>query len=1102
MARLVFNAGDVFTIGGSNTVTEVFGTSGKDTITIAAGAKATLFGFDSADAVSLGGNAGTYTAVRSGSSIVLTDAAGSSVTIPVSTTSQTITFADGARALVYNTASGNVELGSQAVTTTATTVTAGSGGGSSTAGQTFTLTTGIDSGAKFTGGAGNDTFEATNSTLTALDNLDGGAGSDTLNVSDIGASAATFANVTVANIETLNLTSIAGLNNGAIDTTSGFTGLTAANIVLAAPAANQSVTVAAATAADVRVSTQAANNITVLGGSTVAVTAGLQTTGTVSVGSAVAAPTGAVTVNATGNYTDGSNVALGAIAVVGGSSVSVTQSAGLTAAEVAAAVEDASNFTVTQSAVTVTGTASTTSVSVAQTAAQDEVDATASDGVIGIVNGAVTVNDVNRASATKAGTIATVSLENFGAATVNSGALTTLNLKGTGTSVDASTLGALTTAANSTLALNVAGLTTSGSVSVDSDISTINLASATAASKIATLSAGGLTTLNISGDAGLTVTTLTASKLTAINSTSSGAVTISSTLGTAVAYTGGAGVDTISLGATAAAISTGAGNDVVTMSGDVSTGGSVNAGDGDDTLKLTAALAQSLSATSAFEANISNFERVEIGLAAANTAVNSNNLDDINYFLTNGDGGFTIAINNVESGVTLVAKAAGSSTTTLALENVGTADVANITLTNAAATTFGTIDLSGFETVNLTATESGTLTTGVIDTQTVAITDADATSITAAGNAGLALTFTGTKLTSLDASAMSRGGISLTTGALASAATLTGGAGADSINASSATKAVTLSGNAGNDTLVGSAKADVINGGAGTDVITGGLGADTIDGGDGNDTYASNTAQVSAAVEGTGTGTSVGVIVNLSDSTLTNGAILAATGNYASAGLSGVASNSAAYLFGNESSLNSTVADSLSNIESVSLAGNGANYVVGSTGNNTITGGSGADTISAGAGNDAVKGAGGVDSLTGGTGADTFIIGVTANADRDVITDFSVSQLDVLSFDISDMGLNAADYAAGSVTFVTAAQFAALGAGAANNHIIVDTQANILADLNNNAPNTGGVIAIATDTGNVYFDANADFTAGAEVIATITAAQAALITVSNVTIIA
>ena len=84
MARLVFNPGDTFTIGAPSSATDVYGSSGKDTITIAAGANATLFGFDTADAISLGGNAGAYTAVRSGSSIVLTTASGS-VTIPVST---------------------------------------------------------------------------------------------------------------------------------------------------------------------------------------------------------------------------------------------------------------------------------------------------------------------------------------------------------------------------------------------------------------------------------------------------------------------------------------------------------------------------------------------------------------------------------------------------------------------------------------------------------------------------------------------------------------------------------------------------------------------------------------------------------------------------------------------------------------------------------------------------------------------------------------------------------------------------------------------------------------------------------------------------------
>ena len=55
--------------------------------------------------------------------------------------------------------------------------------------QTFTLTTGADSGASFTGGSGDDTFVAlmddntpANNTLDTLDVLDGGAGTDTLSI--------------------------------------------------------------------------------------------------------------------------------------------------------------------------------------------------------------------------------------------------------------------------------------------------------------------------------------------------------------------------------------------------------------------------------------------------------------------------------------------------------------------------------------------------------------------------------------------------------------------------------------------------------------------------------------------------------------------------------------------------------------------------------------------------------------------------------------------------------------------------------------------------------------------------------------------------------
>ena len=52
------------------------------------------------------------------------------------------------------------------------------------AAQTFTLTTGVDTGAAFTGGDGDDIFIASQTTLTAADYLQGGAGKDTLRFID------------------------------------------------------------------------------------------------------------------------------------------------------------------------------------------------------------------------------------------------------------------------------------------------------------------------------------------------------------------------------------------------------------------------------------------------------------------------------------------------------------------------------------------------------------------------------------------------------------------------------------------------------------------------------------------------------------------------------------------------------------------------------------------------------------------------------------------------------------------------------------------------------------------------------------------------------
>jgi len=98
---------------------------------------------------------------------------------------------------------------------------------------TFTLTTGLDTGSKFTGGAGDDTFtsvdtSSTSTTLTTGDSLVGGAGSDTLLLVASGGAAVSAATVSTSGIETL---SVVNNNSGllTVDATlmSGLTGVKA-----------------------------------------------------------------------------------------------------------------------------------------------------------------------------------------------------------------------------------------------------------------------------------------------------------------------------------------------------------------------------------------------------------------------------------------------------------------------------------------------------------------------------------------------------------------------------------------------------------------------------------------------------------------------------------------------------------------------------------------------------------------------------------------------------------------------------------------------------------------------------------------------------------
>ena len=102
----------------------------------------------------------------------------------------------------------------------------------------FTLTAAAES---FTGGAGNDTFNATTTTFTTGDSLVGGDGADTLSIIDTGASAWTApSTVSVSGIETVKIT-----NTNANSATTG--SAETAAIVFKDLAAGQTVSIAGVT---------------------------------------------------------------------------------------------------------------------------------------------------------------------------------------------------------------------------------------------------------------------------------------------------------------------------------------------------------------------------------------------------------------------------------------------------------------------------------------------------------------------------------------------------------------------------------------------------------------------------------------------------------------------------------------------------------------------------------------------------------------------------------------------------------------------------------------------------------------------------------------
>jgi len=722
------------------------------------------------------------------------------------------------------------------------------------------LTTGSDN---FLGVAGNDTFVgnevAAGKTWTVGDAIDGGAGADTFNVTQT-AAITTPVGTTVRNIETVNLLSGATVTVDA----SGWTGLTDLNAMNSGHA--QTLTAAATTNVVATVGAQAANAVAINGGNNVTVSATGGTTGTITIGGTTAA-TGAVTVTSAGanlvEATGNTTQTQGPITVTGGTSVNVTTTGTVSGGSAEA------NDALTLSQVVVNGNASTTTVAVTQTAAQARVaDVGVVLGKAAIVNGAVTINDANHASTTAAGTITTVTLNSADTATINSGALTTLNLGGTLKTVDATNV-ALTTGQVTTLALNLTGANSTGAVTIDPNVTTLNISGNTTASILQTLVATAATRINVSGDAKVNLTNNTTAAVTDIVVTNTAGASFGTALGANVNFTGGAGADTITLAnGFTKAITMGAGNDTVTVGGaNITAGGSVAAGDGIDTIVMLSAEAAGFDNNATFNTKFTGFEVLRLSDALGATL----DLDGLNgaskVVLAAGGAG---TLNNLASGGTVDFLGNGTGTTIgVRAALLNTNDVLNLNLVNSTTVlAAGSVTAANVETINIGVADAAAAgSNAVIHTLTLAAVDA--TTVVVTGNNGLNLTNTGNvAITRFDASGVVGNATADTAANLAvtfasanttatATVTITGGAGDDVLTGNAAKDII--NGGAGADTIGGAAGADTINGGAGADTITGGAGVDDLTGGAGNDTfvYAIGDASVLGFTEVGGTGSLV-----------------------------------------------------------------------------------------------------------------------------------------------------------------------------------------------------------------------------------------------------
>jgi Ca2+-binding RTX toxin-like protein len=181
--------------------------------------------------------------------------------------------------------------------------------------------------------------------------------------------------------------------------------------------------------------------------------------------------------------------------------------------------------------------------------------------------------------------------------------------------------------------------------------------------------------------------------------------------------------------------------------------------------------------------------------------------------------------------------------------------------------------------------------------------------------------------------------------------------------------------------------------------------------------------------------------------------------------------------------------------------------IIGSGSDDVITGSGVADVITSGDGADTITGGLGIDTITTGAGIDKVsYAGVALAANANNITDFTVGASgDILQFSDTLLAALAGAFTAGTAVATTTVALVGGGSDVVN-EIIVDTIANLGAlgvTIGNVSANTNNVyqLAIASDTGAIFYDADGNWVSGSVQIGTIGVQTTALVS-ANFEIIA